>query len=111
MNQRLIEGHAKHRVNQLDLANFRAGQVPDFDCWHNRTSASDTRPRSVSRYLFACLAAFFTTTTVPFAPGTAPRIIKRLFSASTRATVKRFTVTRSSPMWPEDRMPLMTRDG
>ena len=58
-----------------------------------------------------CRAAFLTTTTLPLAPGTAPRIINKLFSASTRATVSRLTVTRTSPMCPEDRMPLTTRDG
>src|SRR4051812_35620339 len=55
--------------------------------------------------------AFLIITTLPVAPGTAPRTISRLFSMSTRATVRPFTVTRSSPMWPEERVPLMTRDG
>src|ERR671933_1292182 len=55
--------------------------------------------------------ALRTTTTLPFAPGTAPRIISRLFSASTRATVNPLTVTRRSPMWPDERLPLITREG
>ena len=59
----------------------------------------------------ALRSAFLTTTTLPFAPGTAPRTMSRLFSTSTRATVKPLTVTRSSPMCPEERVPLMTRDG
>src|ERR671915_2193478 len=57
------------------------------------------------------LSAFLTTTTLPFAPGTAPRIINKLFSASTRATVKPLVVIRASPMWPDERIPLTTRDG
>src|SRR5712671_4979252 len=60
---------------------------------------------------FLCLAAFFTTTTLPFGPGTAPRIISKLFSASTLATVNPFTVMRASPMWPDERIPLTTREG
>src|SRR5882762_9618636 len=66
---------------------------------------------TVHRFFFSCFAAFFTTTTLPFAPGTAPRIIRRLFSVSTLATVSPFIVTRSSPMWPDDRVPLITLDG
>src|SRR5947209_6933994 len=65
----------------------------------------------IIHHFFFCLSAFLTTTTLPFAPGTAPRTISRLFSTSTRATVKPFTVTRSSPMCPDERVPLMTRDG
>src|SRR5215510_12787911 len=64
-----------------------------------------------SDYFLLCRAAFLTTTTLPFAPGTAPLIINRLLSASTRATVSRFTVTRTSPIWPDERLPLITRDG
>src|SRR5437763_7813812 len=60
---------------------------------------------------FVFCSALRMTTTLPFAPGTAPRIIKILFSASTRAIVSPFTVTRSSPMWPEDLFPLTTREG
>src|SRR5262245_58529806 len=52
-----------------------------------------------------------TITTLPFAPGTAPRIISRLFSASTRATVRPLIVIRASPMWPDERFPLITLDG
>src|SRR5690242_4442279 len=60
---------------------------------------------------YAFFVALRTITTVPFAPGTAPRIINRLFSASTRATVRPLIVIRASPMWPDERLPLITRDG
>ena len=53
---------------------------------------------SVTVPLLIFFVAFFTTTTLPFAPGTAPRIINKLFSASTRATVSPLIVTRASPM-------------
>src|ERR1044072_4914636 len=56
-------------------------------------------------------AALRTTTTLPLAPGTAPRIIKRLFSASTRATVRPLIVRRTSPVCPGDRVRLSTREG
>src|SRR5713101_4733804 len=62
-------------------------------------------------FFFTCLTAFLITTTLPFAPGTAPRIINKLFSASTRATVRPFVVICASPMWPEERIPGSTRDG
>src|SRR5439155_21351342 len=35
VNQWLVEGHVKHDVSQLDLANFLTRQVQNFDCWHN----------------------------------------------------------------------------
>src|ERR1051326_3007875 len=60
---------------------------------------------------YSFFVALRTITTLPFAPGTAPRIISRLFSASTRATVRPLFVIRASPMWPDERFPLITRDG
>src|SRR6185295_3227817 len=95
---------------QFNIANFLAGQIQYFCCWHNGTSVRTIRD-CLTPYCLLWRAAFLTTTTLPFAPGTAPLIINKLFSASTRATVSRFIVTRTSPMWPDERLPLITRDG
>src|SRR5829696_8221101 len=65
----------------------------------------------ITNSYFVFFAALRTTTTLPLAPGTAPRIIKILFSASTRATVSPLVVMRASPMWPDDLFPLTTREG
>src|SRR4029077_20283670 len=50
-------------------------------------------------------------TTPPIAPGTAPLINSRFFSASTSTTDRPRWVTRSWPMWPAIFMPLNTRAG
>src|SRR6185436_20031589 len=107
VNQRFVEGHTKNGVGQLNFANFLAFQVYNFDCWHCEPPSPSRQPRDRSVYFR--FAAFLTMTTLPFAPGTAPRIISKLFSASTWATVSPLIVTRTSPMCPEDRIPLTTR--
>src|SRR5690606_19041837 len=57
------------------------------------------------------LTAGRTITLEPGAPGTAPLISSRFFSASTRTTSRFWTVTRSAPMWPAIFLPLNTRPG
>ena len=92
-------------VGDLELSDAVFGAELNEALIHAAVKAHLATARS---YLFV---DFLTTTTQPFAPGTAPRIMRRLFSTSTRATVRPFTVTRLSPMWPDERVPLMTREG
>src|SRR6185437_2854090 len=47
----------------------------------------------------------------PFGPGTLPSTTSRLSSLSTPSTRKLRCVTRSTPMCPDMRMPLNTREG
>ena len=59
----------------------------------------------------AAFAAVRTITWPPSAPGTAPRISSRLRSASTRTTFRFSVVARTTPMWPDMRLPGNTRPG
>src|SRR5436309_902172 len=96
------ERNIEHHVRQFDLAKFFAGQVQNLGCWHSGTSVLENKRLRFVYYFLPCRAAFLTTTTLPFAPGTAPLIINKLFSASTRATVSLLMVTRTSPMCPDE---------
>src|SRR5204863_8740331 len=77
---------------QLDRVDGLAAEVPD-------------------RYVHHASARFLSITRPPRGPGTAPFTATRFFSGSTRTTCRFLTVTRSLPMWPAIRMPLMTRPG
>src|SRR5438105_14342596 len=51
-------------------------------------------------------------TTMAFGPpGTEPSTRSRLFSGSTRSTLRFLVVTPAAPMWPPMRIPFTTRDG
>src|SRR5215207_3942964 len=97
VDQRLVQLGAEDGVRQFEVADLFVLQVAHLDGRH-----------FVYSVYFADLR---TTTTLPLAPGTEPRTISRLFSTSTRATVRPLSVTRASPMWPDERVPLMTREG
>ena len=115
VDQRLVQLDAENGIRQLDLADLFILQIANLYGRHNLT------PLRVTVHVYSVVnlnlqrlklaLAFLTTTKLPFAPGTAPRTINKLFSASTFATVSPLTVTRASPMWPDERVPLITRDG
>src|SRR5258708_815687 len=78
-----------------------------FAAFNGSTVAEPANPRRSRGGLFALLITMYP----PFDPGTLPSTTSRFSSLSTPSIRKLRIVIRTSPMWPDIRIPLNTREG
>src|SRR6202040_1058056 len=78
-----------------------------FAAFSGSTVAEPANPRRSRGGFFALLIMMYP----PFDPGTLPSTTSRFSSLSTPSIRRLRIVIRTSPMWPDIRMPLNTRDG